>query len=133
MADGIALDAFRRNPTVLWEHGMDPARGAMPIGRAVEIRPVIGPDGPELIARTKFFDDDEFAQRLFQRYARGDMNAWSVRVCPDPRHCSAPTRSEIARRPELEDCLMVYRKGDLAEYSCVSVPGNASALTIHAG
>ncbi len=134
LADGMDLTNYRRSPVVLWAHGLDPQRGELPIGRAVDIRPVTGPDGPELVGTTRFFglddDGDEFAERLFRRYLRGDMNSWSIRLCPDMRHCGPPTRDELKRRPDWEGCICVFRRGDLAEYSAVGVASNAHATTI---
>jgi hypothetical protein len=133
-ARGIDLAAYRANPVVLWEHGRDVARGAMPIGRNEWIRPAIGPDGPELLAKTSFYSKgkkgDDFTERLWECYRDGDMRAFSVNVVPDERTMSPPTADEKHDRPALEDCLMMYRKSDLAEYSLVSVPGNAEALTM---
>jgi hypothetical protein len=130
---GIDRTNYTRNPVVLWEHGQDPARGAMPIGRNSSIRPAIGPDGPELIAKTQFFEKgkkgDDFTERLWECYRDGDMRAWSVNIIPSPEGCSSPTKDEIRERPELADCWMMYRRSDLAEYSAVAVGGNAEALT----
>lgn len=127
---GIELRDYARNSVVLWEHGRDPARGAMPIGKCVSIGCVIGPDGPELIAKARFFEDDEFSKRLWARYCNRDMSAWSVNVVPTEEHCSPPTRDEIRRRPELASCLMMYRRSVLAEFSAVAVGGNQEALTL---
>src|SRR5579859_5895402 len=130
---GISLSNYRSNPVVLWEHGRDMARGAMPVGRNEWIKPAIGPDGPELIAKTLFHSGkkaDEFTDRLFECYKDGDMRAFSVNVIPDEEKSSPPTADELHERPELKDCLMCYRASELAEYSLVAVGGNAQALTL---
>jgi hypothetical protein len=128
--EGVELRDFGRNPVVLWEHGRDPQRGAMPVGTCTSIGVVVGPDGPELIARARFFEGDEFAERLYQRYLRREMAAWSVNVVPKMEFCSPPTREEIRRRPELASCEMMFRKTSLCEFSAVSVPGNQEALSL---
>ena len=130
---GIQLGDYGRNPVVLWEHGRDPARGSMPIGKCTHIGAVVGPNGPEMVAEVSFFRDDEFAETLWRRYRDGDMRAWSVNVVPYPADCSPPTRSEVKARPELAECEMMYRRSGLAEFSAVSVGGNAEALTLDGG
>jgi hypothetical protein len=131
---GVDLRSYNSNRVVLWEHGMDPARGSLPVGRNSWIRPAIGPNGPELIAETHFYTresgkGDDFTEQLFECYASGDMRAFSVRVIPKG-NCSPPTADEIRSRPELADCYMMYRSSDLGEYSAVSVPGNQECLTL---
>lgn len=132
-ARGIGLTNYRNNPVVLWEHGRDPMRGAMPVGRNEWIKAVIGPTGPELIAKTYMYPrgkkGDEFTERLFECYKDGDMRAFSVNVVPDMTRSSPPTYEEVRERPELAKCEMMYRGGDLAEYSLTAVGGNASALS----
>ena len=131
---GIDRTKYTENPVVMFEHGLCPSRGAMPVGRNNWIRPAIGPSGPELIAETAFYTKerkgDEFTERLFECYQDGDMRAFSVRVIPTG-NCSPPTPQEIRDRPELAECEMMYRSSELAEYSCVSVPGNAECLSVH--
>lgn len=131
---GVDLSNYNANRVVLWEHGLDPLRGAMPVGRNGWIRPAIGPDGPELIAKTHFHSKesgkgDDFTERLFECYRSGDLKGFSVRVNPKD-NCSPPTESEIRARPELADCYMCYRSTDLCEYSAVAVPGNQECLTL---
>jgi hypothetical protein len=133
-ARGIDRRNYDQARVVLWEHGMDAHRGALPIGRNDWIRPAIGPNGPELIAQTSFHTKesgkgDDFTEQLFSLYADGDMRAFSVRICPTG-NCSPPTPTEIRDRPELADCVMCYRTSELAEYSAVAVPGNAECLSI---
>ena len=131
---GVDLSNYNQNRVVLWEHGQDPARGAMPVGRNGWIRPAIGPDGPELIAKTHFHSKesgkgDDFTERLFECYRSGDLKGFSVRVNPKD-NCSPPTAEEIRSRPELADCYMCYRSTDLCEYSAVAVPGNQECLSL---
>jgi hypothetical protein len=131
---GVQLSNYNANRVVLWEHGQDPLRGAMPIGRNGWIRPAVGPDGPELIAETHFHakdsgKGDDFTERLFECYRAGDLRGFSVRVVPGA-NCSPPTDAEVRARPELADCYMCYRSSELAEYSCVAVPGNQECLTL---
>jgi hypothetical protein len=132
---GVDLSNYNQNRVVLWEHGMDAKRGALPIGRNGWIRPAIGPDGPELIAKTHFHDKasgkgDDFTEQLFECYRSGDLKGFSVRVNPRAEGCSPPTVEEIRSRPELADCYMCYRSTDLCEYSAVAVPGNQECLTL---
>jgi hypothetical protein len=130
---GIDFAKYRANPVVLWEHGRDFARGAMPVGRNEWIKPAIGPNGPELIAKTVMHagkKGDDFTDRLFECYKDGDMRAFSVNVIPDEKKSSPPSEEEKRENPSLEDCVMCYRASELAEYSLVAVGGNAEALTL---
>lgn len=123
--EGIDLMAYRKNPVVLWEHGKDPTRGSKPIGKNLWIRQV----GSTLQAKTVFWDD-EYSRSIFDMYKEGMLSGWSINVLPDPDSSSPPTKEELRARPELSECRMVYRKGELAEYSAVAVPGNSETLTI---
>ena len=120
---GALLDAYRRNPVVLWEHGEDPARGSMPIGK----NDWITSNEREIKART-IFRDDAYSRELFDCYKEGWLQAWSVRMV-NPEY-SAPTPAEISNRPDLKDCRLVFRKWELGEYSGTTVPGNSETLTI---
>lgn len=126
--EGIDLTAYRKNPCVLWEHGKDPQRGSLPIGRNQWIKPGGGNNGT-LVAKTLFGKDD-YSQALFDMYQDGTLRGWSVNILPDNKRCSPPTKEEIRARPELSECNMIYRCGELAEYSGVAVPGNAETLSI---
>lgn len=123
---GINLDNFRRNPVVLFEHGKDPNRGALPIGKCAWIRPDTVGNG-RLLAKTRFAKDD-FSQMLLEFYRDGTMRGWSIMILP--KEASPPSREEIRARPELANCELVYRESDLGEYSAVSVPSCASALSL---
>ena len=51
---GMDLRAYNNNKVVLYEHGIDPVRGSLPVGRNGWLKPVIGAEGPELIGKTFF-------------------------------------------------------------------------------
>lgn len=126
--DPMGADLSSYNKVVLWEHGRDPTRGALPIGSNRWIRAIPG-SKPEIRARTQF-GKDEYSQSLFEMYRDGMLSGWSIRALPKAGTFGPPTREEIRSRPELSTCETVYRKWELAEYSAVAVPGNADAMTL---
>lgn len=128
LPDGIDLRAFKENPVVLWEHGLDPKRGSMPIGRNLWIKSG-GGKTPSLVAKTQFAKD-QGAQDLLEMYAENMLRGWSVNIIPENQSTSAPTKDELLSNPTWSTASLVYRRSELAEYSAVAVPGNAEALTM---
>lgn len=124
---GADIRNFMSSPTVLWEHGMDPTRGRLPIGRASSVK--VRKSGPDILART-FFRGDDYSQQLFEGYDDGTLRGWSIDFLPDMRSSSPPTPQEIRKRPELEQCQMMFRKWELTGYSAVAYAGNPEALSI---
>jgi hypothetical protein len=124
---GADLESYRKNPVVLWEHGTDVARGALPVGRNVWVKPRKAEK--DLIAKT-VFNDDEFSRSLFELYKSGCLRSFSVRALAGRENCSPPTPAEIRARPELAECEWMYRSWELLEYSSVAVPGNQEALAL---
>ncbi len=133
---GGNLEAYRKNPVVLWEHGKDPRRFTDPIGRNLWIKSSGGNMPSDLLGKTRFLEDD-FSQQRFEWYRDGTLNAFSVRVMP--LEWGPPTRDEVKVRPELAndrpnetrgafDGPLIYRKWELTEYSGTAVPGNADCL-----
>lgn len=122
---GIGLDSYRKNPVVLFEHGKDPNRGSLPIGRNLWIRAEKTGNG-RILAKTRFASD-EFSDLLWSFYRDGTMCGWSVMVLP--HEASPPSREEIRSRPELAKCEIIYRLSEMGEYSATAVPGLASALS----
>lgn len=117
--------AFMRNPVVLWEHGEDPARGTLPVGRCLDIRRT----RRETIARTQFHDD-EFSLALWRLYEAEICRGWSIHAGADWDRTGRPDASELRDHPDWKGAELVYRNADLYEFSAVAVPGNADALTI---
>lgn len=110
--DGISLemsafrlDNFRRNPMMLWQHGMDPNRGSVPIGKWEGVRHTDGG-----ISGVAVFDsEDSFAMDLKSKFQRGFLNAVSIGWLPERD----------------ADGEVTY---DLLEASAVAVPADPSAL-----
>src|SRR5690606_13142241 len=112
--DGLELDQslfrfdnFRRNPVMLWQHGRDPMRGNVPIGRWENVR--MSDDGV-MRAEAVFDDSDEFARMIEQKYRRGFLNAASIGWMP--------VFDERGRVTAF----------DLLEASAVAVPADPDAL-----
>ncbi len=124
---GGKLENYRKNPAVLWEHGKDPRRFTDPIGRNVWVKHNGGQRPTELLARTKFLDDD-FSQQRFEWYRDGVLNAFSVNILPVHERCGPPTGEEVRAIPDWGNVATVYREWDLAEYSGTTIPGNADCL-----
>jgi hypothetical protein len=118
--------AFEKCPVVLFEHGRDPLRGALPIGKNLWTTPVKTPGHQIIKAKTRF-NQDNFSQMLYEAYRDGDMTGWSVSILPSD--FGAPTSQETRSNPTWKDATCIYRKWELLEYSAVSVPGNSEALT----
>lgn len=111
--DGLTLDQslfrfenFRRNPVMLWQHGRDPMRGNVPIGRWENVRMEAG----VMRADAVFDTEDDFARTIESKYRRGFLNAASIGWMPvwDDR-----------------DRITGF---DLLEASAVAVPADPDAL-----
>jgi len=124
-SSGVDFTNYRKNPIVLFEHGKSPVRGSVPIGRNLWVKQD-GVGNGRILAKTQFAKD-EFSDLLFSFYKDETMRGWSVSILPSD--AGTPTREEVRSRPELKDCELVYRTSELLEYSCVSIPGTAGALT----
>ena len=119
---GAQLENYRKNPVVLFNHG--DGDGSTPIGKNLWIKA----NKNRLIAKTQFVPAgmDPLADRVFELYAQGFLSAWSVSFAPID--AGLPTPDELRAKPALADCRCIYRKWDLLEYSCVTIPGNPEAV-----
>ena len=125
-ARGGDLRAFTKNPIVLWEHGLDPNRTTVPIGKNLWIKV---DKAREIITAKTRFASDEFSEDLWQLYREGYLKGFSIRAMPTAGTYGPPTPAEIKARPELVNCQCVYRSWTLVEYSAVAIPGNPECLT----
>jgi hypothetical protein len=114
--DGWELEAYKRNPVVLWAHDAT----MVPPAKATEIAIV----GGKLKAKAEFVPKENgavgaFADGLLQLYKGGFLNATSVGFLPIEMHYS----DEPARKGGLN-----FVKQELMEFSLVPVPANSEAL-----
>ena len=110
--NGWRLDAYMRNPVVLWAHDS----GQPPVAKAVRI----GLDGGSLVAVARFADAETyaFADTVFRLYAGGYLSAVSAGFMPS------------ALEPFEADGVKGYRitEQELWEFSAVPIPANPEAL-----
>ncbi len=112
------LDAFRRNPVILWNH--DSSRA--PIARAVGVEVI----NEQLVIEMQFDMADPFAAEVAGKIQRGFINAGSVGFFP----------GQVKYRGDLDPEDPRYSSGygivasdnELVEFSITPVPANSSAL-----
>lgn len=109
---GWRLDAYQRNPVVLWAHDASQP----PVAKALRI----GVDGGALKALAQFPDAETyaFADTVFRLYAGGYLSAVSAGFMPG------------AAEPFEADGIKGYRitEQELWEFSAVPIPANPDAL-----
>lgn len=125
---GIDTSRFAANNVVLFEHGQSTERGRLPVANAIEYGPDRFKGKNVFIGTSRFWDDDEFAERLFSRYASQQLRGWSINV--QPLEASPPTHEERRARGDWAEADVIYRSVRLLEVSCVSIPSNPSTLTL---
>jgi hypothetical protein len=108
--DGLELDmtrwnltGFNRNPVAKWNHGFDPLRGDLPIGRWRNVRFT---SDRAMVGDLEFDQEDEFARAVESKYQRGFLNAVSIGFIPG----------------------FGDRDNELLEASAVAVPADPDAL-----
>jgi len=109
---GWRLDAYRKNPIVLYGHDYS----ELPIARAVDVHV----EGNRLVADAEFVPADvsPFAETVYQLIKRGFLNATSVGFRP-----ITYTRNEERGGYDVQEA-------ELYEFSVVAVPSNPDALVM---
>lgn len=112
-ADGWELDAYRKNPVVLWGHDSD----SLPVGKATRV----WIEGGKLKATAEFTPEGmaKFNDTVFAMLKGGFLNAVSVGFMPKDYKFT----EDSDRRFGID-----FLKQELLEFSVVSVPANAEAL-----
>ncbi len=105
---GVRLERYLKNPVVLWAH--DYAQRPLAKSLWVKLR------GESIIAKPRFHDSTDLAREVYQLYAEGYLNAWSIGFIPEDWKESGKG--------------FLVTKWDLLEYSAVPVPANPEALTV---
>lgn len=111
--EGWKLDAYRKNPVVLWAHDYT----GTPIARSIHI----GAEGTKLRSVAEFVPANvsRFAESVFQLYKLGFMSATSVGMIP----LKWAFTEDKDRRYGID-----FLEQELLEYSAVPVPANSDAL-----
>lgn len=111
--DGWKVEAYRKNPVVLWAHDS----ASLPVGKASAVRVEEG----KLRARAEFAPRSisGFADAVFQMYKGGFLSAVSVGFIP----LKYAFVDDPVRRGGID-----FMEQELLEFSCVPVPANAEAL-----
>ena len=113
---GWSLDAYRRNPIVLFNHNSQ----ALPIGRG-EVAVV----DDQLMIEVTFDPDDELAQKIAKKVQNGFMNAVSVGF----NALQAYNRSDLPTDHKHYSTGGTYfEKAELLEVSIVTIPANSEAI-----
>ena len=115
---GANLEAFKKNPVVLWGHNMD----IPPIGKALWVKST----KEDVRAKVKFADTP-LGNEVFQLYQDGFLQAFSIGFRGNGH---APTEKEIKKNPELQNVRYIWDEWELMEFSAVTVPANPEALAL---
>lgn len=111
--DAWELDNFKKNPVILYNHGMDPQLGGTPIGKAIEIMPT--KDGLMIKAQLSAIDDP-IINRIRGLVKEKILRAFSVGF--DAKEMNKDSGSGANR----------ISKAELFEVSIVGVPMNQDSL-----
>jgi len=123
-ARGLDLDKYRTNPIVLFMHD-----AYSPIGKCSDGPTRRKRNGTTELVATTTFADTSLAKEVFDLVKGEFLRGISIGMAPLSVECSAPTPDEIRKRPDWANARRIIRKAELMEYSFVSIPANADALT----
>lgn len=123
LTGGIALEAFRKNPVMLWNHTRswtDSDNAMLPIGRWNDVRVEDG----KLLADAEFDMDDPFAAKIARKVEKGIINMCSIGIVV----------VEDSNDPELlvkGQTRRTVTKCRLREVSVVDIGANANAVVLY--
>lgn len=124
LARGLNFEEFHKNPIVLFMH--DPFSPIGKCGRGPSYR---RKDGVQQVLATTKFAETKLAQEVFSLVESDILRGISIGMNPGSIERSPPNSAELRKKSAWADARMVIRKAELVEYSFVSVPANADALT----
>jgi len=126
---GADVQAYFKNPIVMWMNGQDKTRGTVPVGKCLSII-TARHEGMRTLQAVVQFRDDKFSAELFENYASGDLRAWGLGILPKDNGSSLPTHEEIRAFPELAKCRGVHRDYEVGFISALAVGDDPNALTV---
>lgn len=118
---GVTKDNYRRNPVVMWEHGLIPEL-ALPLGKSEDptgLFTVIGDD--DVIEATCYFSQSSLpAEQIFRLIEEGVVRATSIHVLP--------SESQQIRVEGLACPVCVHTVSDMLEWSWGAMGVNPHAV-----
>ncbi|MCL2290834.1 MAG: hypothetical protein FWC34_09080 [Bacteroidetes bacterium] len=115
LVDGIDLTAFNANPICCFRHEVRD----IPVGRWKNVRV----EGEKLLGTVEFDRNDEFAVKLYWKYADGFMKACSLWIDPIEESDNASLLVPGQRYGTVT-------KSELLEISLVTLPGQKNAIVL---
>jgi hypothetical protein len=126
LMSGAALDDFKANPIMLYQHNRSVQYGdqdsILPIGKWVDIEV----QGDKLVAYPEFDDDDDFAKRIEKKVEKGYLNGASIWL-----HPMAVSDEDTLKLPGQSGPTVT--KWGVLEASIVDIPNCKNALAIRNG
>ncbi len=113
-SEGLDFANYLKNPVVLWAHDLT----APPVGRVLDLEVT-----PTTVTATVQFAETEFAREVFELYAGGFLNAWSIGFIP--RRWERLAAEDGDNRTGGFHVL----EAEVVEVSAVPVPANPETLT----
>jgi uncharacterized protein len=120
---GANLDAFKKNPVVLYQHNSN----AAPIGRAVDIELRAN----QIVAEVEFHGKTEESRLVRDLVELGYMRTVSIGFVPRKITERNATDVEKAKLPAWRDTITEFESWDLLEFSVVTIPANPEAIILN--
>lgn len=124
VARGLDFEKFKTNPVVLFQH--DPF---YPIGKCIRGPSFRKRGGVTEVLGTTEFADTKLANEVYALVEGEFIRAVSIGMNPSTVEQTPPTPGEIRKKPQWAEARSIIRAAELIEYSFVSIPANADALT----
>lgn len=124
LARGLNFEEFRKNPIVLFMH--DPLS---PVGKCTRGPSHRRKGGVQEVMATTQFAETKLAEEVYSLVEGDFIRGISIGMNPSSMEVSPPNPVEIRKKPAWADAHRVIRQAELIEYSFVSIPANADALT----
>ena len=119
---GLDIDEYMKNPVVMWAHKYD----QLPLGKSLEVEK--NTRKKQLVVRP-YFDDHEFAVKVFNSYLKRIMRGFSVGLIPyELEGRNREEMSDIERNKAGLFGGRFIKSSQLLEYSAAPIPMHPDAL-----
>lgn len=124
---GADLSRFRLNPIIMLCHayGRPGEYYPLPVGKAIWTRQ----EGNGLVQGIRFSRETPMGRQVLALFAEKMLRTFSIGFTS--LEASAPTKQELARRPDWRDAVVIHRRWKLLEVSVVPIPCNVEAIGVY--